>query len=378
MIPFYQPYNLEKSKEYIDQVIESGHLSGDGEMTKKCVQWLCDTFQVPSVLMTTSCTSALEIACMAIDLGPEDEVIVPSFTYPSTANAVLMAGCQVVLAPCSTDHYNLDLTKLQELITSKTKAIIVVHYGGVMVDMSELRRIAIDHNLIIIEDSAQSFLSRSDEGLAGTLGDFGCYSFHGTKDVIAGEGGALVINNVKYKNRCEEIRLKGTNQGQYRRKEIPQYEWVSKGSSYSPSELTMAMLYGQLKQSKEIIAFKKERFDRYSHFFEHHKFDRLEGYSKDDNQLVMNGHLFYLVFKTVDVASGFIKYMADKGIAVYTHFVPLHESVMGKQFIREGQDFIVEKDLGKRLVRLPLYPSLTRDQQELILQAAKDYMEDCV
>lgn len=378
MIPFYQACNLEKSKEYIDQVIESGHLSGDGAMTKKCAKWLSDTLQVPSVLMTTSCTSALEIACMAIDLGPEDEVIVPSFTYPSTANAVLMAGGQVVLAPCSTDHYNLDLTKLQELITSKTKAIIVVHYGGIMVDMRELKKIANKHDLVIIEDSAQSFLSRSEQGLAGTIGDFGCYSFHGTKDVIAGEGGALVINNVKYKNRCEEIRLKGTNQGQYRRKEIPHYEWVSKGSSYSPSELTMAMLLGQLKQSREIIALKKERFDRYNHYFEHHKFDSLEAFSKDDNQLVMNGHLFYLVFKTVDIANGFIKHMADEGIAVYTHFVPLHESLMGKQYIREGQDFIAEKDLGKRLVRLPLYPSLTRDQQDRILQTSKDYMEGCV
>ncbi len=263
MLCFQQPYKLENSKKYINDSINIGHLEGDGKYTKLCELWINDKLNIKNTFMMNSCTSALECALQILELDSGDEVIVPSFTYPSTANAVILAGGKVVfgeIEPCS---MTLDVAKLENLINEKTKAIIVVHYGGISCDMDVIIKIAKNNNLYIIEDAAQSFLSTYKGRYTGTIGDFGCFSFHGTKDFIAGEGGALIVNNEKFIEKVEIFRQKGTNKAAFLDGKSGYYEWVDKGSSQSPSELNMALLYGQLQLDSEIISHRKEIYKYY-------------------------------------------------------------------------------------------------------------------
>jgi len=374
MIEFQKAYQTKKSFTYIKDCLEQQYLSSDGLYTKKCYDWLSNKLNVKDILMTTSCTHALELALQCISLTCDDEVIVPSFTYPSTANAVLMAGGKVVFSQVLRKDLTLDPALIEEKITANTKAIIVVHYGGQVCAMTEIMAIAKAHNLYVIEDSAQSFLSTYKGEMAGTIGDFGCYSFHGTKDVVAGEGGALVINNQVHKEACEIFRNKGTNREAFLRNEVDFYEWVGKGSSYGPSDILMALLFSQLEVSETIIRLRQVIRARYVDHFTSKAYGLLETYSQVHSEVINNGHMFYMIFKDPLQGQAFRAYMKDRGIMVYTHFVPLHSSQYGSQYCRDKDVFDLEKDLGKRLVRLPLYPDLSEDEQREILACVDEFM----
>jgi len=376
MIPFHQPFQLSQASKYVDSVLAKKGIASGGFYTKACERWLETCFKVRTIYMTSSCTSALEIGVALLNLSPEDEVIVPSFTYPSTANAVLIAGAKVVYCEVEPIHLTLDSQRLEVHITSKTKAIIVVHYGGVACDMDAILSIARKYELYIIEDAAQGFLSYYKGKLLGTLGDFGCLSFHGTKDVVAGEAGAFIVNNQKFQQMALTYLMKGTNQTAFLEGEINYYEWVSVGSNYAPSELAMALLYSQFERAEEIINVKKRKLKVYNDYFQTLKHAMLESYSTERKVSDSNGHLFYIIFKEIEKAKSFIQFMKIKDIQVYTHFVPLHESVMGRKFITKKHNFSVEKGLGKRLVRLPLYPSLTEKDQKYVLASLNLFFEE--
>lgn len=374
MIPFFKPYGLQNSQKYIEDVITSGHLSGDGKYTLACSKWLKETLEVANVLMTSSCTSALELACSGLELEEGDEVIVPSFTYPSTANAVLQNNGRVVYCEVESKHLTMDPSRLEAHITPRTKAIIVVHYGGVSCDMKPIMALAKPNNLVVIEDAAQGFLGTYEGQALGTIGDMACFSFHGSKDIVAGEGGALIVNNKHYFDQLAIARLKGTNQEAFKNGLVPYYEWIAKGTSSSPSDLLMAVLYGQLELSHDIVSMKVQRFRRYQDYFEEKNYPQLKSFSTERTQCDPNGHLFYIEFVTSRMAKSFVEFMANKDIHAYTHFIPLHESVMGKNYVRSDNDFRIEKGLGQRLVRLPLYADLDLGDQMIVLSMVEEFM----
>ena len=326
--------------------------------------------------MTTSCTHSLELAVRMLDLKPEDEVILPSFTYPSTANAVLLAGGKVVFSQVDERCLLLDPTHLEEKITVNTRAIIPVHYGGNICDMKAIMALAAKHDLVVIEDAAQAFLSHENGQMAGSFGHFGCFSFHGTKDVSAGEGGALLINDPTYIERAEIFRDKGTNVHAFRQGKVLKYEWVGQGSSLGPSDMLMASLYGQIQMWDEILLKRKEILNVYEEHFEARTYECLENtwHRREANE--PNGHLFYLLFKNVDTAAAYIAHMKKAKIDVRTHFVPLHTSQYGKTMVDADDSFIIEKDLGRRLVRLPIYPDLSGSDLECILFATDQFMKE--
>jgi len=378
MISFQKPYKTPNSLAYIQDVIHSGHIEGDGKYTELCTNWLSETLSVDNVFMMTSCTHALDCALQVIGLESGDEVIVPSFTYPSTANAILLAGGEVVFAEVEAENLTISPESIRAKLTDRTKAIIVVHYGGVSCDMEQIMAIAKEYQLVVIEDAAQSFLSTYKGSYTGTIGDLGCFSFHGTKDFVAGEGGVLIVNNDKYLYMVENFRQKGTNRTAYLRGESAFYEWVSKGSSYSPNELSMALLYAQFLLKDDILSQRRSIYRRYKEEINelirrYHFEDEITISSGEAN--VVNGHLFFMVFKQVEMAKKFSEYLYEQGIETRTHFVPLHESIMGKQFIRPSNDFRIEKNLGKRLIRLPIYPDLSHEEVNQIIVNIGDFLK---
>lgn len=377
MINFHESYLLKNSIEYIEDVLNKGMVAGDGTYTDKCQKWLENKLASKNILMTTSCTHALELALQVIELKKDDEVIMPSFTFPSTANAVLMAGANVVYSEIELKHLTIDPDLIEEKITSHTKAILVVHYGGICCDMDKIMDIAMKYNLIVIEDGAQSFLSKYKDRFAGTIGHFGCLSFHGTKDVVSGEGGALIVNAESYYEKCRIFRQKGTNRDAFFDGKVNFYEWVSKGSSYTPSDILMALLFGQLEMSSEIIKHQKRLFNIYENFFNALGSTYLQTYSRSSDNTEYNGHLFYIVFYQKDMAIRFKDYLKTWDIQVRTHFIPLHESRMGRQYIRPVNHFRFEEGLGQRLIRLPLYGNLTIEDIKGILLIIKDFFEVC-
>jgi dTDP-4-amino-4,6-dideoxygalactose transaminase len=327
-----------------------------------------------NVLMMTSGSHALEASLQVIGLTPGDEVIVPSYSYPSAANAVLLAGGQVVYAEVEPVHLNLDPQRLPGLITARTRAVIVVHYGGICCDMAPIQELSRKHGLIVIEDCAQSFQSEDRGFKSGTIGDFGCFSFHGTKDIVAGEGGALVVNNPEYARATRVFRQKGTNRDAFTGGQVSFYEWIAPGSSYAPAELAMALLLAQLEQSDAILAAKSRLFDRYETFCKGlprvtRQTAGLLSFSTAASHGFGNGHLFFLVFAEAAQARSFMNTLAGQGIETRTHFVPLHESQYGRQFIRSCNDFSVERGLGQRLVRLPLSAAMPKSDQDQVLAA---------
>ncbi len=404
-LPFQKPYRLETARPLVEQVLASGRTEGDGPMTARCQALLASQFslqkpaspssphqnQIPAqaVFLVTSGTAALELAVQALQLQPGDEVIVPSFAYPSAANAVLLAGGTVVYGEVEPVHLTLDPARLPLHITAKTRAIILVHYGGISCDLAPIQAICADHDLCIIEDCAQSYLSTYQGRPTGTFGTFGCFSFHGTKDVICGEGGALLVNDPDYLERVRLFRQKGTNRDAFTSGQVAFYDWQSIGSSYAPGELAMALLLSQLELATEILSCKRHLFARYVQHFYRQKDkpayrSQLAGYSSHCAPVLLdtgnrrsssaqpdgaNGHLFYLLFRDAATAAELIRHLAAAGIEARTHFVPLHESPLGRSFIRPANDFSFENGLGQRLVRLPLYAAMTETEQDQILSA---------
>lgn len=377
-IPFNKPYYTYKAIENIDNVIKSGKIGADGYYTSKCRELLEKRLNAKNLLFTTSCTHALELAVKLIDLKKDEQVIMPSYTFPSTANCVLADGGKVVFTEVNHDDLCIDPSKIEEKITPMTRAIIVVHYGGNPCDMDKIMDIANRNDLFVIEDAAQGLFSSYKGRQLGTIGHFGCYSFHETKNISCGEGGAILINSNDEQliRRAEYIRQKGTNRIDFNNKNVEFYQWVDVGSSYCPSEMLMAYLYAQL-ESMDIIHKKRLNiFNRYVNVLNKIKSDKIFFYSKGNDEEDFNAHIFYIIFKKADYADGFIDILKDNDIMAYRHFVPLHLSKMGLALGYQENDFPYERDLYKKLVRLPIYADMTEEElskvEEKIIDAINE------
>lgn len=354
-IPFNRPYLVGKELDYIAQAHANGQLSGDGAFTRQCHTWLEQKTGTRKALLTHSCTAALEMAAMLLELTPGDEVIMPSFTFVSTANAFVLRGAVPVFVDIRPDTLNIDETLIEAAVTSRTKAICVVHYAGVSCDMNAIAAIARKHGLFVIEDAAQGILSTYEERPLGSIGDLAALSFHETKNVISGEGGALLINNPALIERAEIIREKGTNRSKFFRGQVDKYTWVDIGSSYLPSELIAAFLAAQLEQAEEITRRRIAIWNRYQAWAE-----PLEQGGTVRRPIVPpncahNAHMYYLLLKGLNARTHFIESMKSAGIGAVFHYVPLHNSPAGARFGRSFGELPVTESTSDRLVRLPLW-----------------------
>ena len=373
MVGFNVPIFIEESIKCIREVANKRKICGDGELTKKCSEWMEKKFNSPKVLLTTSCTSALEMAAILLDIKKGDEVIMPSYTFVSTADAFVMVGAKIVFADVNPKTMNIDEKAIEDAITQKTKAIVVVHYAGISPDMDNIMSIAKKHNLKVIEDAAQGFMAKYKDKYLGTIGDIGCYSFHETKNYSMGEGGAISINDPKLIERAEIIREKGTNRNKFFRGEIDKYTWVDYGSSYLPSELNCAYLYPQLERAEEI---NNKRLDSWNYYKENLK--DLEEQGKITLQFIPNyskhnAHMFYIKAENLEERTKLIKHLKDNGVQAVFHYIPLHDSPAGKRFgIFNGEDKYTTLE-SEKLVRLPMYFDLTRDEQNKVIKEIKTF-----
>jgi dTDP-4-amino-4,6-dideoxygalactose transaminase len=368
MINFNVPPFTGKELTYIEEAVRSRKICGDGKFTEKCSEWLEAHTGSSKVLLTTSCTHATEMAAILSNIGPGDEVIMPSYTFVSTANAFVLQGAKAVFVDIRPDTMNIDETLIEDAITDKTKAIVVVHYAGVACEMDTIMTIARRYNLFVIEDAAQGVMSTYKGQALGTIGDFGCYSFHETKNYSMGEGGALLIRDKKDILRAEIIREKGTNRSQFFRGEIDKYTWMSKGSSYLPSELNAAYLWAQLEMAEEIYEDRMRSWSRYYELLsELEEKGRIE-LPKIPEGCVHNAHMFYIKVKDLEERSSLIYYLKGKNINSVFHYIPLHGSPAGKKLGRfHGEDRYTTRE-SERLLRLPLYYGLEIKAVEYIAE----------
>lgn len=374
MIPFNKAIFLPESLEYVKEVVESGRIAGDGKYTRLCSEWMQDRFSAKEVLLTSSCTAALEMTAILLDIKEGDEVIMPSYTFVSTANAFALRGARIIYVDIRKDTMNLDENLLESAITEKTKAIVVVHYAGVSCEMDTIMQIAKKYNLPVIEDAAQGVMSTYKGKALGTIGDLGCYSFHETKNYTMGEGGALVINNARYRERAEIIREKGTNRTQFFRGEIDKYSWVDLGSSFLPSEFNVCYLYGQLIKADEI---NNNRLASWKFYYKNLQCISEKGVELPyiPPECIHNGHMFYIKLTDLQQRTEFINHMRSRGISCVFHYVPLHSAEAGKKYGRfHGQDQYTTRE-SERLVRLPLYYGLERDDIEKVVSEIVQWIE---
>jgi dTDP-4-amino-4,6-dideoxygalactose transaminase len=370
-IPFNRPFVIGKELHYISQSVLSGKIAGDGIFTQKCHKFLEKKIGASKVLLTTSCTAALEMAAILFEVGPDDEVILPSFTFVSTANAFYLRGAKLVFADIRPDTLNLDETKIEGAVSKKTKAIVPVHYAGVGCDMDAITEIANKYEIYILEDAAQGLNAKYNGKYLGTIGDLGAYSFHETKNCICGEGGALVINNEKLIERAEIIREKGTDRSKFFRGEVDKYTWVDSGSSYLPSDLLAAFLYAQLENMDKIDERRQNIFNQY---YQSLKPLADEGFLKLPDVppgCEHGGHLFYLIVSDENTRDRLINYLRSKGIGAVFHYMPLHLSRVGRSLGYKPGQFPVTESISRSLIRLPLYYDLTREDQDLVIKAIK-------
>ncbi len=355
MISFNIPPKVGTELIYIEQAINNRKICGDGEFTKRCNRWFEEHFNAQKVLLTTSGTTALDMAMLLCDIKEGDEVILPSYTFSSTATAAVLAGAKLVFVDIRPDTMNIDETKIEAAITDKTKVIIAMHYAGVACEMDTIMDIAHRHGLMVVEDAAQGVMSTYKGIYLGTIGDFGCYSFHETKNYSMGEGGALVINNEKYNERAEILREKGTNRSKFLRGQVDKYTWVDFGDSYLPSELNAAYLWAQLECADKINQDRINIWNEYRKAFEpFEKTGRIELQSIPDG-CIHNAHMFYLKFNDIEDRSRYIEYMKENGVLTVFHYIPLHSAPAGKKYGRfNGADEYTTSE-SERLVRLPLY-----------------------
>jgi dTDP-4-amino-4,6-dideoxygalactose transaminase len=374
-IIFNKPLVTGKEIEYIKQVLDNSKLSGNGLFTKKCCQWFEETFDCKKALLVTSCTHALEMAAILADIQPGDEVIMPSYTFVSTANAFVLRGATIVFVDIRSDTMNMDETLIENAITERTKAIVPVHYAGVACEMDTIMEIAYRHNLLVIEDAAQGVMSKYKGKYLGTIGHMGCYSFHETKNYTCGEGGALIINDERLIERAEIIQEKGTNRSQFFLGQIDKYTWVDIGSSYLPSELNAAFLYAQLEMAEKINANRLKSWQLY--------FQGLQ--TLDERGIIEipyvpkecqhNGHLFYIKLKDLSERTCLINYLHDQTINCVFHYIPLHSSNAGKRFGRfHGEDIYTTCE-SERLLRLPIYWGIVSGDIENILDSIRSFYD---
>lgn len=358
MIPFNKPFMTGRELHYISQAHANGHLAGDGAFSKQCQNWLEEQTGCRKALLTHSCTAALEMAALLGDLKPGDEVIMPSFTFVSTANAFVLRGAVPVFVDIRPDTLNLNESLIEAAITSKTVAIVVVHYAGVSCEMDEICTIAERHQLLLIEDDAQGVGSSYKGRPLGSLGDLGAVSFHETKNVISGEGGALLINAARFIDRAEIIREKGTNRSQFFRGQVDKYTWVDMGSSFLPSELNAAFLLAQLEEANDIT---QRRLQIWNHY--HEEFKLLEDAGAVRRPIVPthcthNAHMYYLLANNLEHRTRLINTLKKHDIQAVFHYVPLHSSPMGRKVGRASGSLSETDNVSQRLVRLPLWLGL--------------------
>ena len=364
MIPFNIPPYTGKEIDYIKEAVASQKICGDGQFTKKCSAWMEERTGSSKVLLTTSCTHATEMAAILSDIKPGDEVIMPSYTFVSTADAFVLRGAKAVFVDIRPDTMNIDERLIEDAITEKTKAIVPVHYAGVGCKMDKIMEIAQKHNLLVIEDAAQGVMSTYKGKALGTIGDFGCYSFHETKNYSMGEGGALLIRNKEDVEQAEIIREKGTNRSKFFRGQIDKYTWVDAGSSY---ELNAAYLYAQLELADEINNNRLASWNRYYEGLKKLKDEGIIELPVIPEDCTHNAHMFYIKNKDLDERTEFISYMKENGVGCVFHYIPLHSAPAGLKYGRfNGEDKYTTKE-SERLARLPLYYSLTEEDQEKVI-----------
>ena len=357
-IPFNKPYMTGKELWYISQAHHRGMLAGDGHFTRQCHAWLEAQAGCRKAFLTHSCTAALEMAAILADIGPGDEVIMPSYTFVSTANAFVLRGGVPVFVDIHPDTLNLDETRIEAAITDKTKAVVPVHYAGVGCNMEAIMEIADRHKLLVIEDAAQGVMAKRNGRPLGAIGHLGAFSFHETKNVISGEGGALLINDERFVERAEIIREKGTNRSQFFRGQIDKYTWVDVGSSYLPGEVIAAFLLAQLENADEITRRRLEIWQQY-----HTGFADLEAQGHvrrpiHPAECQHNAHMYYLLLEDLNVRTTLMQYLKEKGVNTVFHYVPLHSSPAGRRYGRVSHELPVTDSVSNRLLRLPLFVGL--------------------
>lgn len=350
MINFNVPPFVGKEFEYIKQAVDAHKICGDGQFTKKCNAWMEERFHAQKVLLTTSGSTALDMAALLCELKPGDEVILPSYTFSSTANAFVLAGAKLVFVDIRPDTMNIDETKIEAAITERTKVIVPVHYAGVACEMDTIMDIAKRHGLLVVEDAAQGVMSTYKGRALGTIGDFGCYSFHETKNYSMGEGGALVINNPAFNEAAEILREKGTNRAKFFRGQVDKYTWVDFGDSYLPSDMNAAYLWAQLEMADEINSNRLETWNAYWKAFQPLSLSGKVILPTVPEGCVHNAHMFYLKLRNLQERTAFINYMKEKEILCVFHYVPLHSAPAGLKFGRfHGQDAYTTRE-SERLV----------------------------
>lgn len=373
MISFNVPPLVGTELDYVKKAIENHKICGDGPFTKECNTWLANRFGAQKVLLTTSGTTALEMAALMCDLEPGDEVILPSFTFSSTATAFVLAGAKLVFVDVRPDTMNIDETKIEAAITDKTKVICAMHYAGVACEMDTIMDIARRHGLKVVEDAAQGVMSTYKGKALGTIGDFGCFSFHETKNYSMGEGGALLIRDPEYNERAEILREKGTNRAKFFRGQVDKYTWVDYGSSYLPSEMNAAYLYAQLLEADRI---NNDRLASWNAYYE--AFAPLEQAGKVElpalpEGCVHNAHMFWLKLRDLEERTAVIQHLKDNGVLAVFHYIPLHSAPAGLKFgVFSGEDVYTTRE-SERLVRLPLYYGLTEEDRNTVIRSVLSF-----
>ncbi len=373
MIPFNVPPYVGKELEYITQAVNLKKICGDGIFTKKCNEWIENKFSCPKALLTCSGSAALDISSFLCDLSGGGEVILPSYTFTSTANALLLAGAKLVFVDIRPDTMNIDENLIEVAITPKTRAIMVVHYAGVSCEMDKIMSIAKKYNLKVIEDAAQAVMSKYKDKYLGTIGDFGCYSFHETKNYSMGEGGAVVINDPSFILKAEILREKGTNRSQFYRGEVDKYTWLSFGDSYLPSELNAAYLFAQLEKAEEVNNYRLNCWNYYNEALSDLKSKGFLKLPYIPKECTHNAHMFYIKTSDLTERTKLIEHLKRNEIYAVFHYVPLHSSPAGLKYGRfNGEDIYTTKE-SEKLVRLPMYYGLTEEEQGKVINTIKSF-----
>ncbi len=372
-ISFNRPTSVGKESEYMQQALQSDHISGDGQFTKKSHALLEQALGVPKVLLTTSCTHALEMSALLLELKDGDEVIVPSFTFVSTINAFVLRGAKAVFADIRPDTLNMDETKLEALITPKTRAIVVVHYAGVACEMDTIMEIANRHKIPVIEDNAHGLFGKYKGKYLGTFGVMATQSFHETKNFTSGEGGALLINDPKYIEDAEILREKGTNRSRFFRGQVDKYTWVNVGSSYLPSDMLAAFLFAQLEEREQIQSRRQQIWETY--------YKELGDWAEENNVQMpfvpahceQTYHMFYILFPNLEKRQAAIAHLKARGVQAVFHYLPLHLSPMGEKYGGKPGDCEVTEHVSDQLLRLPFYTNMTVEEQMQVVTALKEF-----
>ena len=376
MIDFNIPPAVGDELKYVKEAIDSHMICGDGPFTKKCNQWLEENFNAQKVMLTTSGSTALDMAFELCELKPDDEVILPSFTFSSTANSPVLCGAKLVFVDVRPDTMNIDEMKIEAAITEKTKVICAVHYAGVACEMDTIMEIAQRHGLKVIEDAAQGVTSKYKGRYLGTIGDFGCYSFHETKNFSMGEGGALVINNQQFNERAEILREKGTNRAKFFRGQVDKYTWVDFGDSYLPSELNAAYLWAQLQKADQVEEDRMNTWDTYHAAFKVLADKHLVERPTIPDGCEHNAHMYYLKCRDLQERTALINYCRERGVMLVFHYVPLHSAPAGYKYGRfDGEDEYTTSE-SERLVRLPMYYGLTEVDRQTVIDTILDFYKE--